>query len=69
MSNEPSIQRQVRQRAAAAPSADAAEPEALSEVARRAAELARIAQQAWAHCAQDVDIEAELEARRNAGGQ
>jgi hypothetical protein len=51
--------------------AEAADPAsaALSEASRRAAELARIAASALQHCTSDVDVEAELEARRNASGQ
>ncbi len=43
------------------------EVSAMSDLSRRAAALAQIAQEAWHDCAQDV--EAELEARRNASGQ
>lgn len=40
-----------------------------SELSRRAADLARIADEAWEDCTKDVDIEGELAARRNASGQ
>jgi len=41
----------------------------VSAAAQRAAELARIAGEAWDDCTRDVDVEAELLARRNASGQ
>lgn len=69
MTTEHRIQRLDQQRPAAAPADPDSPTQATSDVSRRAADLARIAQQAWEHCTDDVDIEAELEARRNASGQ
>lgn len=59
----------VQQHTAQPTGGAATEAAAISDLARRAAELAKIAQEAWHDCAADVDIEAELEARRNASGQ